>query len=80
MYKTSSRSSTYTMQLHVCEVKVINIVRTTSCNTWVANIVIEWLTYSNVRENKFGNKSELKVNLKIHPVNLLVFTHSACGL
>ena len=40
----------YTMQLHVCSVKVVNIVRATSCNAWAANTAIEWLLYNNVWE------------------------------
>ena len=38
-------------------------MRTTTRNAWAANvIVIEWCPYSNVWENKFGRKSELKEN------------------
>ena len=52
------------MKLRVCAVKVVNIARTTSRNAWAANIAVEWLPYSNIWENKFSQKSELKVKFK----------------
>ena len=58
--------------------KVVDIACAPSRNTWAANIEIVWLPYSNEWENKFGHKSELKVNSKIRQINLLVFAHSAC--
>ena len=68
----------FVLHLIYCVAKVVNIARATSRNAWAANIVIEWLPYSNVWENKFGYKSELKANSKIRLINLLVFEHSAC--
>ena len=59
----SIATCTYTMQLRVRTVKVVNIA-CASCNVWVENIAIEWLPYSNVWEDKFDHKSELKVKFK----------------
>ena len=53
MYKTSGVH--FTMQLLVCMVKVVNIVCSTSCNVWAANIAIEWLPYTNVWKKKFSH-------------------------
>ena len=54
----------FVLQLIYCVAKVVNIARATSRNAWAANIAIEWLPYSNVWENKFGHKSELKAKFK----------------
>ena len=57
-------NNVFVLHLIYCVVKVIDIVRTISRNVWAANIAIQWLWYCNVWENKFGHKSELKLNFK----------------
>ena len=54
----------FVLQLIYCVEKVIDIACAPSRNTWAASIAIVWLPYSNVWENKFSHKSELKVKLK----------------
>ena len=61
------------------EVEVIKIACAVSCNTWAANITIEWFPYSNVWGNKCCHNSETKVKLKILLDQISSFVQSACA-